>query len=284
VVEGQESGVQVTVSHTTPIELEDGRIIKVADVKDDIMLFEDETAGRYWKEMARARRVGRKNVCKIYAGQRCYSAATLQVSASSRTIRSHRRPAVAKGYIKLPKNRFKMRAPEALERPNPDNNNIIDPYDMVLPGLYPDEDVLKLSTGETIAVSVEPKWRENRLVLKCFARWLEKDGSTRISPDGQPLEVETSHTFDDAWLEAHSESELATEIIRLMIGEEPAMVKVDSRPKLPPPDEGYPDGTIVDPHATEVPLLPVHPEGIRARQHRDGHPARRRMEKLQLAL
>jgi hypothetical protein len=69
---GADSDIGVTISHSTPIELEDGTFIKVKDVDGHELAFEHN--GELWKEKTYVRPVGKKNVCKIHCGNKCYSA------------------------------------------------------------------------------------------------------------------------------------------------------------------------------------------------------------------
>jgi hypothetical protein len=128
-----------------------------------------------------------------------------------------------KGYTVV-KKKMPERPPEMLKKLAPAEQartGEVSPYDQVAPGLYPDETLVELDTGERVAVSVEPYWLEGGGVsLHGYARWVEDDGSTKISPDGKPVELSISNTFDHGWLEKYSQSQLATEIIRIMLGED----------------------------------------------------------------
>lgn len=141
---------------------------------------------------------------------------------------------------------------------------LIDPYDQLAPGLYPDEQVVQLDTGEFIAVSVEANWLDGAgVALIGYARWVNEDGSSVLSPDGKQVEVSMSNSFDAGWLAKYSQSTLATEIIQLMLGEPGTMVPVEIIPGSPGiiPDDSIPETTKVDLESTEQPMIALSQEG-----------------------
>jgi hypothetical protein len=100
--------------------------------------------------------------------------------------------------------------------------HLVDPYDEVGPGLYPDESVYTLDTGEEVAISVKPKWEPNGmgLSLTVWGRWINEDGSTKLDADGQEVEVAYSHGFDAEAAEKYDLSVLMKEMLLLVLGEE----------------------------------------------------------------
>jgi hypothetical protein len=147
------------------------------------------------------------------------------------------------------------------------------------PGLHPDESVLEMDSGELVAVSVEPKWPDNNsgLSLHGWARLIEADGASKLDPtgaldsNGRPVVIETSISVncDPQMLEAHGQKKLAKEVLLALLGEPPTMVRLKKDPKAPPPPaiavdaadwklhpEKAPPGTVLNPDATEAPMIP----------------------------
>lgn len=137
-------------------------------------------------------------------------------------------------------------------------------YDTNAPGLYPDEQVVQIG-DDYIAISVEPKWQSNGtgVTLHAWARWLMADGSTQVSPtDGSLVEVQFPASFCNEWLSVHSQSDLASEMIRVMLGEDQTMIPLDTSNPLPMPQAGWPTGVTVDTTLTECPLLGLPDEAL----------------------
>lgn len=102
-------------------------------------------------------------------------------------------------------------------------------YEDIGPGLYPDETAVKLDTGELVAVSVRPEWLANGsgVALRGWARWIDADGRTHLCPSGQDVELEFCHTASAVDVAAHGVPALAAEVLKLLLGEEPAEVEID---------------------------------------------------------
>lgn len=163
---------------------------------------------------------------------------------------------------------------EGAERP------LVVPYDEVAPGLYPGETVVELDTGEIIAVSVATKRLANGggLEFRGWARQIEPDGRTKRDPAGQEMELEFPTSASPAVLAALETDEetakdrISREVMLMMLGEPPTMRPVHVDPEAPVPEvavdaqdfedhpEKAPPGTILNPEATEVPILPLSDE------------------------
>jgi hypothetical protein len=91
--------------------------------------------------------------------------------------------------------------------------SLIDPYDVVGPGLYPDE---------------EAKWEPNGsgVALTVWGRWIEDDGSSKLDFHNQDTEVAYSHGFTTLDLENHGLAALMREMLLLVLGE-PADLEKD---------------------------------------------------------
>lgn len=122
-----------------------------------------------------------------------------------------------------------------------------DPYDIVGPGLYPDESVYTLDTGEDVAISVKPQWSPNGagVAFLVWGRWINEDGSTKLDIDGQEVEVSYSHGFDAASIEEHGLPLLMREMLLMVLGED-ADAEKDIHVDLDTPDPELPA------HAGEV--------------------------------
>lgn len=168
------------------------------------------------------------------------------------------------------KSKIEPRAEELLVRPGP--------YDEVAPGLYPDEAVVELDTGERVAVSVEEDYRDGDLGvnLRGYARWIEDDGSTHRAPDGTPVETVGCAGVAHFEIKERGLDAYRSAMLKMMLGEPPVMRKVENPPDARPltdaertkahealKGEGSsPDATFShDPDADEVPLLTVSEDG-----------------------
>lgn len=93
------------------------------------------------------------------------------------------------------------------------------------PGLY-DGEVLVALDDNFVAVSADAEWPENNngLVLKGCARWCDKDGQTILSRETH-VEVTCNHNFS-AWHASNfALADLKKEVILLMLGEAPALLR-----------------------------------------------------------
>ena len=96
------------------------------------------------------------------------------------------------------------------------------PYDDIAPGLYPDEIAVLLDDGTLVAVSVERHWQANGsgTAFHGYARWINEDGSTKTAPNGAHVEPSISFHADSFTLAEYGEDALATDVARLVLGEE----------------------------------------------------------------
>lgn len=155
------------------------------------------------------------------------------------------------------------------------------PYDMVWPGLYQDETVARLDTGDLVAISVNTNLigqdgmiTGGGMEFRGWARLIEPDGSTKRDPAGQEMELVATFAPTPLFIESRAtdtetgEQRIAREILRLMLGEEPTMIPIAVDPDAPPnPEvavdaedyrlhpEKAPPGTFFDEAATETPLV-----------------------------
>lgn len=155
------------------------------------------------------------------------------------------------------------------------------PYDLVAPGLYPDETVFQLDTGEEIALSVSSARKPSGAGMDFtgWARVITGDGSTLRDAAGEEMEVEFRHTVTMPAFElldgpdARAEVKISREIMLLMLGGEPTMVPVHVDPDAPTIEVAVddadwqrskdaagkftkaPPGTILNPETNEAPLI-----------------------------
>jgi hypothetical protein len=89
------------------------------------------------------------------------------------------------------------------------------------PGLYAGETALQLTSDIFVAVSAEPRWQENGAGVEIIgdARWIKKDGSTKLCPSGAHVESHVSHSVSAEFLAAHPLDVVLRETLLLLIGE-----------------------------------------------------------------
>jgi hypothetical protein len=172
------------------------------------------------------------------------------------------------------------RAPEMLDRaPIPtDVAGVFLPslYDTVAPGLYPDEKVYLLDTGEKIALSVSTARKPNGggMDFTGWARVIEDDGRTMLDKADAEMELEFRWSCDAGTFErldeeaSPAEVKVGREIMLMMLGEPPTMAPIAGGDPDAPPTEvaadmadwernphKAPPGTVLSPGATEAPLI-----------------------------
>lgn len=130
------------------------------------------------------------------------------------------------------------------------------PYDTAAPGLYPNEIAVELDTGEFIAVEVETPWLGNNMgiELHAFARLIEPDGTTKLTPKGQHVEVEIRHNVESPKVERFGREALAKEMLLLVLGEPLTVVEYVNPPIA---EEDKPIGWT---ETFEAPMIPWSPE------------------------
>jgi hypothetical protein len=117
------------------------------------------------------------------------------------------------------------------------------------PGLYPSEVALALSGGALVAAGLETAWLPNNggVSFTAWARWIEADGSSRTTAQGERAEIEFRYTADAATIAAMGGVEaIGRELLLAVLGE-------DGGTRAAPADGGG---------AIEVPVLDLG-EGVR---------------------
>jgi hypothetical protein len=172
-----------------------------------------------------------------------------------------------KAKTKLPLRDDAMLSRVPLERA--DGSTFI-PWNVVAPGLYPDEEVIKLDSGEMVAVSIEPEWLENNggIALHAFGRWLNEDGSTHEA-FGFPVETSYSATFNHTDVDEHGVDNLAKAVTALILGEDQPNVKVHVDKdvvsgKAPQFPNGAVGVTSMDAARSSRPLIDIPPEAAKS--------------------
>jgi hypothetical protein len=93
------------------------------------------------------------------------------------------------------------------------------PYDEVGPGLYEDEDLFELDTGELVAVSqqIERDASTGGIVVIAWWRVVKEDGSTDLSAG--EMEYEHRLAVDGAVVEEHGSGPIVRAVLLAMLGE-----------------------------------------------------------------
>lgn len=104
-------------------------------------------------------------------------------------------------------------------------------WDDVGPGLYADETALELDDGTIVAVSVEPKWLANGggVSFTAWARWIEADGTAKLSPHEDWIETTLTHHADPFTVERLGVAGVAKELLLAVLGEPATMRDVDGQ-------------------------------------------------------
>lgn len=162
--------------------------------------------------------------------------------------------------VRIIKTGYMPRAAWALSRVAPEGD--VAPYDTIQPGLYPDETVAQLESGERVAVSVQRKPLDHGMMeFRGWARLIEADGRTKIDAFGRPIENEFAHTATVSFIDAAArapnqlsgEQQLSREILLALLGEPLTEVEIDVDPDAPPVDA--PAGTVLEPDKAKGPIL-----------------------------
>jgi hypothetical protein len=143
-------------------------------------------------------------------------------------------------------------------------------YEDVGPGLYQDETVVEIGTGETVAVSVERRWLPNNggIAFMAWARLIEDDGSTRRTGNRAEVETVLPYSCTPHDLEAFGVEALAREGLLAVLGEAPTMVPIApapadaAHPEIATSEQDYrenpwkaPPGFVHYPDMTERPMI-----------------------------
>lgn len=110
------------------------------------------------------------------------------------------------------------------------------PDDEAAPGLYPGEVALRLSGGPLVALSVEHPWLETGegLSIRACARWIARDGRTRLTALGQHVETNASWTASNVDVAAWGKAPLVREVALLALGEPPQLMREVPEAEGPP--------------------------------------------------
>ena len=102
-------------------------------------------------------------------------------------------------------------------------------YEDLGPGLYPDETLYRLDTGDLVAASIrtDRHAQTNGMIFKAWVRVVDETGQTRVDSADNELEIEHHHAVDPGTLAQRSQTEVARDLLRLMLGEDPATHDVD---------------------------------------------------------
>ena len=102
-------------------------------------------------------------------------------------------------------------------------------YEDLGPGLYDDETLYRLDTGDLVAASIRTDrcQMSNGLVFKAWVRVVDETGQTRVDTAGNELELEHHHTAPPGVLAQRAAADIARDLLRIMLGEDPATHDVD---------------------------------------------------------
>jgi hypothetical protein len=108
--------------------------------------------------------------------------------------------------------------------------------DIAAPGIYPNEVVVQLDTGELVAVGCERSWQENNagLAFYTWGRVVNADGSTKLSGASE-IVIEVRDSSSSEAVTAHGADALATQRIMAVLGEPLAHVPIPNPDPLPAP-------------------------------------------------
>ena len=157
------------------------------------------------------------------------------------------------------------RDPVLLDRavPTDENGNVIGPapYDVIAPGLYPDEKAYTLSSGENVAVSLRSDRLTNNggMAFTVWVRWIKPDGSSKLDDSGQDVEISFRHTADVAQLQEHGDVVIAKELLLAALGEAPETTQTVTIDPLPA-DAPAGMNLLGEPGTTvELPIVMIEP-------------------------
>ena len=95
------------------------------------------------------------------------------------------------------------------------------PYEALGPGLYEDEYLYVLDTGELIAVSIRRDRHQtsNGLTFQAWARAIDETGQTLVDTIGQELEIEHRHVVDPGSMTIRALTDITKDVLHLLLGE-----------------------------------------------------------------
>lgn len=95
------------------------------------------------------------------------------------------------------------------------------------PNVTADEVVIQLD-GDIVAVtSGVPRWLPNNagVVFEASGRWIEEDGTTKLSPHGDPVVTTMTHCADAISTATYGADVIARELLLALLGEPPEAMK-----------------------------------------------------------
>ena len=108
------------------------------------------------------------------------------------------------------------RAPIAVEGAEP----LALGWDVVAPGLYPDETAFDLGDGLFVAVDVQAVWQANGdVALLGNARWIDRDGQTHLTPEGEHVETSLPANATPGFVDALGIPALQRHVALALLGE-----------------------------------------------------------------
>ena len=111
-------------------------------------------------------------------------------------------------------------------------------------GLQPDETAVKLDTGASVAVCARVERNHgNTVAITARARQIDATGATVADANGHPIHSDASHQFQPEIIAAYTLPALTREMLRLVLGEPPALFV---KPATPPTPASAPTLTPLD--------------------------------------
>ena len=103
------------------------------------------------------------------------------------------------------------------------------PFEEVGPGLYADETVYELDSGELVAASIRTDRHgpTGGLTFRAWVRAINEDGSTKLDTLEQEVEIEHHHLAAPGMLEKRGSTDIAKDVLHLLLGEPLAKRDVD---------------------------------------------------------
>ena len=147
-----------------------------------------------------------------------------------------------------------MRFTKVKKQPPPRADSLA--YDDRGPGLWPGEVRISLDDGELVAVAVKPTWLANNAGAEIYAcaRIVEADGSTKLSEDGEHVEVEFRDKRPMSEIEQFGIEAVCREFVLLVLGEPATVVDRPNPPEAIAAAEAAGESAI--PPTFRAPIIP----------------------------